>query len=112
MQDVPRRQYFYDYYTAFLILAGSMVIFVIMMMNRQMSGGGSNAKMMNFGKSRARMTHGSATRRSTFNNVAGLQEEKEDLVEVVDFLKASSEIYKSRCQDPERCASCRPSGNR
>ena len=57
------------------------------MMNRQMSGGGGNAKMMNFGKSRARMMLPD-DKKVTFQNVAGLQEEKEDLVEVVDFLKA------------------------
>ena len=58
-----------------------------LMMNRQMSGGGGNAKMMNFGKSRARMMLPD-DKKVTFQNVAGLQEEKEDLVEVVDFLKA------------------------
>ena len=59
----------------------------LLMMNRQMSGGGGNAKMMNFGKSRARMMLPD-DKKVTFQNVAGLQEEKEDLVEVVDFLKA------------------------
>ena len=48
---------------------------------------GGNAKMMNFGKSRARMMLPD-DKKVTFQNVAGLQEEKEDLVEVVDFLKA------------------------
>ncbi len=47
----------------------------------------------------------------TFDKVAGLQEEKEDLVEVVDFLK-STEIYKSRRKNPERCDACRTSRNR
>lgn len=70
-----------------LLLTGGLVIFLFMMMNRQMSGGGSNSKMMNFGKSRARMMMPD-DKKVTFQNVAGLQEEKEDLVEVVDFLKA------------------------
>ena len=70
-----------------LLLTGGLVIFLFMMMNRQMSGGGSNSKMMNFGKSRARMMLPD-DKKVTFQNVAGLQEEKEDLVEVVDFLKA------------------------
>lgn len=70
-----------------LLLTGGLVIFLYMMMNRQMSGGGSNSKMMNFGKSRARMMLPD-DKKVTFQNVAGLQEEKEDLVEVVDFLKA------------------------
>ena len=70
-----------------LLLTGGLVIFLFMMMNRQMSGGGSNSKMMNFGKSRARMMLPD-DKKVTFQNVAGLKEEKEDLVEVVDFLKA------------------------
>ncbi len=64
------------------------IIFLFMMMNRQANmGGGSNAKMMNFGKSRARMSMPS-DKKVTFQNVAGLEEEKEELEEVVDFLKA------------------------
>ena len=69
-----------------VLLTGGLVIFLFMMMNRQMSGGGGNSKMMNFGKSRARMML-PEEKKVTFQNVAGLQEEKEDLEEVVDFLK-------------------------
>ena len=69
------------------LLMGALIIFLFMMMNRQMSGGGGNAKMMNFGKSRARMMLPD-DKKVTFQNVAGLQEEKEDLVKVVDFLKS------------------------
>ena len=63
-----------------------VIIFLFAMMTRQ-GGGGGNAKMMNFGKSRARMMLPD-DKKVTFQNVAGLQEEKEDLVEVVDFLKS------------------------
>ena len=70
-----------------VLLTGGLVIFLFVMMNRQMSGGGGNSKMMNFGKSRARMML-PEEKKVTFQNVAGLQEEKEDLEEVVDFLKA------------------------
>lgn len=75
--------------TTFLpvLLTGGLVLFVFFMMNRQMSGGSSNARMMNFGKSRARMSLPD-DKKVTFADVAGLQEEKEDLVEVVDFLKS------------------------
>ena len=64
-----------------------VIIFLFAMMTRQ-GGGGGNAKMMNFGKSRARMSSPDDNKKVTFDKVAGLQEEKEDLVEVVDFLKS------------------------
>ena len=84
--DVPQESVFMT--TLFpVLITGALVIFLFLMMNSQMSGGGGNAKMMNFGKSRARMMLPD-DKKVTFQNVAGLQEEKEDLVEVVDFLKA------------------------
>ena len=86
-----------------VLLTGALVIFVIMMMNRQMSGGGGgNAKMMNFGKSRARMTSpDDNNKKITFGNVAGLEEEKEDLVEVVDFLKSPQKYTKVGARIPK-----------
>ena len=87
-QDVPGDNVFLTTLLP-VLLTGALVIFLIMMMNRQMSaGGGGNAKMMNFGKSRARMSSPDDNKKVTFDKVAGLQEEKEDLVEVVDFLKS------------------------
>ena len=65
---------------ALLMLGGILVVFA--MMNRQ--NGGVNAKAMNFGKSRAKMTTENTV---NFENVAGLREEKEDLEEIVDFLR-------------------------
>ena len=67
-----------------MLLIGCVLFFFIVMMNRQ--AGGGNSKMMNFGKSRARMISPDA-RRVTFQDVAGLQEEKEELEEIVTFLK-------------------------
>jgi cell division protease FtsH len=84
MYDVPGDNLFMSSILPLMLTAG-LVIFMIVMMNRQMSGG-SNAKMMNFGKSRAKMST-DKDKKVTFANVAGLQEEKEDLEELVDFLR-------------------------
>ncbi|MDO5363219.1 MAG: ATP-dependent zinc metalloprotease FtsH [Eubacteriales bacterium] len=101
VKDVPRENVFFSTFLP-ILLTGGLVIFLIMMMNRQMSGGGggANSKMMNFGKSRARMSSPDDTK-VTFDNVAGLQEEKEDLVEVVDFLKAPEKYTKVGARIPK-----------
>ncbi len=85
VQDVPQDN---TLMTTLLpvVLTGVMMFVLVMFMTRSMGGGGSNAKMMNFGKSRAKMST-DKDKQVTFQNVAGLDEEKEDLVEIVDFLK-------------------------
>ena len=65
-------------------LTGIVVVAIFAFMNMRAGSGGTNAKMMNFGKSRARM---SRDNKVNFSKVAGLEEEKEELEEVVDFLK-------------------------
>ena len=82
-----------------LILTVVLVIVIMNMMNRQMSGG-SNAKMMNFGKSRAKMST-DEERKVTFKDVAGLQEEKEELEEIVDFLKEPQKYVKVGARIPK-----------
>lgn len=80
------------------ILIGVLLVFVFLMMNRQ--AGGGNNKMMNFGKSRARMITPDA-KRVTFQDVAGLQEEKEELEEIVDFLKDPSKFTQVGARIPK-----------
>ena len=82
-----------------LILTVVLVLVIMNMMNRQMSGG-SNAKMMNFGKSRAKMST-DADKKVTFKDVAGLEEEKEELEEIVDFLKAPQKYVKVGARIPK-----------
>ena len=84
IHDVPQENVFLNNLLPMLLMV-VVVMVMFMMMNRQASSGGGN-KMMNFGKSRATMISPDA-RKVTFKDVAGLQEEKEDLKEIVDFLK-------------------------
>ena len=83
--DVERDSLFWTTIFPVLIVAAVVLIFMFMM-NGQAAAGGGNNKMMNFGKSRAKLMNDSA-KKVTFKDVAGLSEEKEDLEEIVDFLK-------------------------
>lgn len=85
LDDVPRESIFTNTVLP-VLLAVAMVMFFVMYMNGKIAagGGGGNNKMMNFGKSRARIVK---TANVNFSKVAGLEEEKEELAEVVDFLK-------------------------
>ena len=88
VNDVVRESIFVTTILPFLLIAAAMVM-VTLIINRQAAGGGgaANSKMMNFGKSRARMTDPNSPNRVTFKDVAGLAEEKEEFEEIVDFLK-------------------------
>ena len=97
LDDVPKESWFMTTMFPTLLMVG-VVIFLFMMMNRQ--GGGANAKAMNFGKSRARMTSGS-DKQVKFAQVAGLQEEKEELEEIVDFLKSPKKYIQVGARIPK-----------
>lgn len=72
----------------YLIIFAAMFIFFMIMTNQAAANSGGGSKMMNFGKSRAKMMTEDPTKRVTFASVAGLKEEKEELEEIVDFLRA------------------------
>lgn len=84
LNDVPKESWFASTGFSTLVSVG-LILFLFMMMNRQASGG-AGAKAMNFGKSRAKIST-DKDKKITFSQVAGLREEKEDLEEIVDFLK-------------------------
>ncbi len=85
--------------TSILPMLVSVVVMIVFftMMNGQ--NGGSNAKMMNFGKSRAKLSVGDGT--ITLKDVAGLQEEKEELEEIVEFLKDPAKFTKVGARIPK-----------
>ena len=96
LENVPQETWFSQTLAPTLImLLGVALLF--MLMNRQ---GGANAKAMSFGKSRARMSS-DQDKRVTFENVAGLKEEKEQLEEIVDFLKAPQKYIQVGARIPK-----------
>ena len=97
VKDIPRENWFLTYVLPVLsVVAVGLLLFFIM--NAQNSGGGANAKMMNFGKSRAKM---SVDGQVTLKDVAGLQEEKEDLEEIIDFLRQPAKYTKVGARIPK-----------
>ena len=95
-ENIPENSDWMNYLLPTLIAVAGAVAVIWIMQGR--AGGGSNSKMMNFGKSRARMTRDN---KENFSSVAGLAEEKEDLEQIVDFLK-----------DPKKYHSGGPARNR
>ena len=84
VEPVPQESVLSSVLLPVLITMGGIAL-IFFLMNRQ--GGGANAKAMNFGKSRAKMS-GQNEIKVTFADVAGLKEEKEELEEIVDFLRS------------------------
>ncbi len=98
VENVPEESWFLT--SVFPILLVTIVcVFFFVMMNSQNSGGGSGGKMMNFGKSRAKLSMGD--NKITLNEVAGLKEEKEELEEIVEFLKEPGKFTKVGARIPK-----------
>ncbi len=97
VRDVPKENWFLSYVLPILsVVAVGLLLFFIL--NGQNAGGGANGKMMNFGKSRARLA---TDNKITLKDVAGLKEEKEELEEIIDFLKQPSKYTKVGARIPK-----------
>lgn len=94
--EVKSGNTFWDYFIPILSIVA--VFFFVMMLLSAQGGGGANNKMMNFGKNRAKMVSRTGKKLS---DVAGLQEEKEDLEEIIDFLKDPAKYSKLGARIPK-----------
>ncbi len=96
VQDVPRESLIISYGIPILSII-AIVVLLFFMMNAG-AGGAGGGKMMNFGKSRAKLDTDTKTK---LDDVAGLKEEKEDLEEIIDFLKAPDKYTKVGARIPK-----------
>lgn len=100
VESVPEENWFLNSVFPILIVVVVCVFFFVMMNAQNAAGGGGNGKMMNFGKSRARMTLGGENK-IKLDGVAGLKEEKEELEEIVEFLKEPGKFTKVGARIPK-----------
>ena len=97
--DIQRESIFLTSILPTLIIVLAVAFFFIMM-NAQNAGGGSSARMMNFGKSRAKLAN-VGDDKVTLKDVAGLREEKEELEEIIDFLREPAKYTKVGARIPK-----------
>lgn len=97
VEDVPQENWFLTYMLPILLVV-IFCVFLFVMFNAQNANNSGGGKIMNFGKSRARLSTGGDI---TLKDVAGLEEEKEDLEEIVDFLKDPGKYTKVGARIPK-----------
>ncbi len=98
VRDIPRENWFMTSIFPILLVLVVGVFFFVMMNAQNSGGGGGSAKMMNFGKSRARLT---LDNKVTLRDVAGLQEEKDELEEIINFLKEPGKFTRVGARIPK-----------
>jgi len=96
--DIPQPNIFMSILPSIIILVA--VVFLLIFIMNQSQGGGGGSRVMSFGKSRAKMVADGDTK-VTFDNVAGLKEEKEELEEVVEFLKSPKKFVELGARIPK-----------
>ncbi|MHB8128601.1 MAG: ATP-dependent zinc metalloprotease FtsH [Mobilitalea sp.] len=99
MHDISKPNWFLTSVLPY-ILVFVIIIVLFSFLSNQASAGGGNSKVMNFGKSRAKMTT-EENKTTTFKNVAGLEEEKDELKEIVDFLKSPKKYIQVGARIPK-----------
>ena len=100
ISDIPHDSWISELLPMLIVLGAVFILFMIMMNAQGAGGGGANARMMNFGKSRAKLTNKEDIN-TNFDNVAGLKEEKEEVEELVDFLKDPAKYTKIGARIPK-----------
>ncbi len=99
LHDVERQSMIGTWLPYLIVMV--IVIIIMTMLVSRVQGAGSGGQMMNFGKSRARKDENTGKNRVTFKDVAGLDEEKEDLEEIVEFLKNPGKFVKVGARIPK-----------
>lgn len=99
LHDVERQSMIGTWLPYLIVMV--IVIIIMTMLVSRVQGAGSGGQMMNFGKSRARKDENTGKNRVTFKDVAGLDEEKEDLAEIVEFLKNPGKFIKVGARIPK-----------
>ncbi|WFR57182.1 ATP-dependent zinc metalloprotease FtsH [Anaerocolumna sp. AGMB13025] len=100
IHDISKPNWFLTSVLPYLLGFVVIIILFSFLSNQAAGGGGGNSKVMNFGKSRAKMTT-DENKKTTFKNVAGLEEEKEELKEIVDFLRTPKKYVQVGARIPK-----------